>query len=165
MKQSHEAYLRRAVEVSKNAVAHGNLPFGCILVDRDGNIVMEQENLSLTTGKCTAHAETLLAERASVEHSPEYLWGCTLYTSAEPCCMCTGAIYWANIGAVSYAMSEEDLLALTGADEVNPTFSLPCREVFARGQKPVQVFGPFPSLAGEAAAVHTDVWNKNKTGG
>lgn len=165
MRQSHEAYLKRAIEVSKNAVAHGNLPFGCILVDADGNIVMEQENENLTTGKCTAHAETMLAERASVAYAPDYLWGCTLYTSAEPCCMCAGAIYWANIGAVGYAMAEADLLEMTGGDEVNPTFSLPCREVFARGQKPVQVAGPFPALAEEAAAAHRGVWDKDRTGG
>ena len=49
--------------------------------------------------------------------------------------MCAGAIYWANIGRVVYGMTERRLLELTGSNEQNPTFDLPCREVFSRGQK------------------------------
>lgn len=44
-----------------------------------------------------------------------------------------------NIGRVVYAMTEKDLLSLTGSDEQNPTFDLPCRDVFARGQKDIRV--------------------------
>ena len=59
--------------------------------------------------------------------------------------MCAGAMYWANIGTVVYAMTEKDLLALTGSDEQNPTFDLPCHEVFARGRKILLLcLGPFP---------------------
>lgn len=103
--------------------------------------------------------ETQLIERASMEYSKEFLWNCTLYTTAEPCAMCAGAMYWANIGTVVYAMTEKDLLALTGSDEQNPTFDLPCREVFARGQKDITVIGPFPELAPKVAEVHKDYWN------
>ncbi len=165
MYQTHEFYLQRAIEISREARAAGNTPFGALLVDKDGNIVLEQGNIEITAKRCTGHAECTLADRASHELDKEFLWGCTLYTTAEPCSMCSGAIYWANIGAVGYAMAEADLLEMTGGDEVNPTFSLPCREVFARGQKPVQVAGPFPALAEEAAAAHRGVWDKDRTGG
>ena len=120
---------------------------------------MEQENVEISTHKATGHAETQLIERASMEYSKEFLWNCTLYTTAEPCAMCAGAMYWANIGTVVYAMTEKDLLALTGSDEQNPTFDLPCREVFARGQKDITVIGPFPELAPKAAEVHKNYWN------
>ena len=150
--------MKRAIEVSRAARAAGNTPFGAILVDADGEIVLEQPNIEITEKRCTGHAETTLADRASHQFSKEYLWGCTLYTTAEPCCMCAGAIYWANIGRVVYAMTEERLLALTGSDEQNPTFNLPCREVFARGQKDIEVLGPFPALEAEAAEVHEGYW-------
>lgn len=159
MKQSHEYYLERCIEVSKHSREAGNTPFGAILVDAEGNILMEQENVEISTHKATGHAETQLIERASMEYSKEFLWNCTLYTTAEPCAMCAGAMYWANIGTVVYAMTEKDLLALTGSDEQNPTFDLPCREVFARGQKDITVIGPFPELAPKVAEVHKDYWN------
>ena len=138
----------------------GNTPFAALLVDKEGNILLEQMNVEITEHKCTGHAETQLAERASKLYDRDFLWDCTLYTTAEPCSMCAGAIYWANIGHVVYAMTEKDLLRLTGGDPQNPTFDLPCREVFAHGQKPIQVTGPFPELAPEAAKAHEGFWNK-----
>lgn len=158
--KSHEYYLKKAIEVSKRSREHGNTPFGAILVDQEGNILLEQENVEITDKKCTGHAETQVVERASVLYDKEFLWNCTLYTTAEPCAMCSGAIYWGNIGRVVYGMSEVDLLELTGDDPQNPTFSLPCREVFKRGQKKIEVIGPFPELVEEIAQVHRDYWKK-----
>ena len=70
--------------------------------------------------------------------------------------MCAGAIYWANIRRIVYALSELRLLKLTGASEENPTLSLPCREVFARGQRAVEIVGPL--LEDEAAKPHEGFW-------
>ena len=151
-------FLKRAIEISKASRAAGNTPFGALLTDAAGNILMEQQNIELTEHICTGHAETALAARASHTYTKEFLRTCTLYTTAEPCAMCAGAIYWAGIGRVVYAMSERRLLALTGNDDQNPTFDLPCREVFARGQRPVEVAGPFPELEQEAAQVHQGYW-------
>ncbi|MEG2733616.1 MAG: nucleoside deaminase, partial [Clostridium sp.] len=100
-----------------------------------------------------------LAARASHEFAKDYLWDCTLYTTAEPCAMCAGAIYWANIGRVVYGMTERRLLELTGSNEQNPTFDLPCREVFAKGQKQITVVGPIEEVEVEAAKVHEGYWN------
>lgn len=157
--QDHIHYLQRAVEVSRQAREHGNTPFGALLVDKEGNILMEQENIEISESLCTGHAETSLAARASKEYPKDFLWDCTLYTTAEPCAMCSGAIYWANIGRVVYGMTEQRLLELTGSNEQNPTFSLPCREVFARGQKDIQVVGPIPEVEAEAAEVHKGFWD------
>ncbi len=156
--RSHADYLRRAIEVSQSARDHGNTPFGALLVGADGNILLEQENVEVTERTCTGHAEAGLAARASQAYDKSFLWGCTLYTTAEPCAMCAGAVYWANIGRVVYAMTEVRLLELTGSDEQNPTFSLPCRTVFAAGQKDIAVLGPFPEVEDEAAAVHQGYW-------
>jgi len=157
--QSHEFYLKRCIEISRASRSGGNTPFGALLADEDGNIIMEQGNIEITEQICTGHAETTLAARASHEFTKDFLWTCTLYTTAEPCAMCAGAIYWANIGRVVYGMTEKRLLELTGSDEQNPTFSLPCREVFARGQKDIQVVGPIPAVEEEAAEIHRGYWN------
>lgn len=152
--------LKKAIQVSRRSRAAGNTPFGALLADKDGNVLLEQPNVEITDNKCTGHAETQTAEKASQLYSKDFLAQCTLYTTAEPCAMCAGAIYWAGIGRVVYGMSEKELLAQTGADPQNPTFDLPCREVFARGQKKIQVIGPFPELVEEIAEVHKDYWNK-----
>lgn len=157
--KSHEFYLKRCIEISKCARNSGNTPFGAILVDKEGKILIEQGNVEVTEKRCTGHAETALVEKASREYSKEFLWECTLYTSAEPCAMCSGAIYWANVGRVVFAMTEKQLLKLTGDDIQNPTFDLPCREVFSKGQKDIEIIGPFDSLAVEAAEVHKGYWN------
>lgn len=146
------AFLRRTIEVSRDSRSHGNTPFGAILVDEHKNIVLEQENVEITEHRCVAHAETMLADRASHEFDRDYLWQCTLYTSAEPCAMCAGAIYWANIGRVVFAM--------TGSSEQNPTMDMPARSIFASSQKDIEVIGPFPELIEEATAVHTGYWGE-----
>lgn len=154
------AFLRRTIEVSRDSRSHGNTLFGAILVDEHKNIVLEQENVEITEHRCIAHAETMLADRASHEFDRDYLWQCTLYTSAEPCAMCAGAIYWANIGRVVFAMTERDLLAMTGSSEQNPTMDMPARSIFASSQKDVEVIGLFPELIEEATAVHTGYWGE-----
>ena len=159
---SHEedvALLKRTIEVSRRSREHGNTPFGAILVSPEGEVLLEQENVEIDTHKCTGHAETQLMERASQQYDKAYLWDCSLYTSAEPCSMCSGAIYWGNVGRVVYAMTERRLLELTGSNEQNPTFDLPCRKIFAAGQKPIEVVGPFPELEAEAAVVHEGSWD------
>lgn len=160
MRKTDQEYLELAIALSKKSRESGNTPFAAILVNKEGKVVLEQMNVEITGHKCTGHAETQLAEAASKTFDRDYLWDCTLYSTAEPCAMCTGAIYWANIGRVVYAMTEEDLLRLTGGDPQNPTFNLPCRTVLAAGQKDIQVTGPFPELAPAAARVHEGYWNK-----
>lgn len=72
--------------------------------------------------------------------------------------MCAGATYWAGVGRVVYALSEARLLQLTGSDPENPTLSLPCRQVFASGQRPTQVIGPLHEDA--ASVAHEGFWRK-----
>ncbi|MFS7402905.1 nucleoside deaminase [Carnobacterium maltaromaticum] len=158
-RESHEFYLKRCIELSQSARDNGNTPFGALLVDAKGSILLEQENIEITEHICTGHAETSLAARASQKYDKDFLWECTLYTTAEPCAMCTGAIYWGNIGTIVFVMTEKRLLELTGDNDQNPTFNLPSSEIIARGQKDIQIIGPFPSVEVEAAAVHEGYWD------
>nr|WP_221401191.1 nucleoside deaminase [Paenibacillus phyllosphaerae] len=150
--------LKRCVELSIAARESGNTPFGALLAGPGGEILLEQGNIEITQSNCTGHAETTLMEAASAKYSKKELWACTLYTSAEPCAMCAGSIYWGNVGRVVYGISEKRLAELTGEDEQNPTLDLPCREVFARGNKPITVVGPFPEVEEEAVAAHEGYW-------
>jgi tRNA(Arg) A34 adenosine deaminase TadA len=148
--------MRRSFDVARRARAHGNHPFGALLVSATGEVLIEAENGFMPDRDMTAHAERLLATQASKQLSPNVLAGCTLYTSAEPCAMCAGAIYWTGIGRVVYGLAERRLKALTGDHAENPTLDLPCRTVFAAGQRRVEVVGPL--LEEEAAALHAGAW-------
>ena len=157
--QQDEHFLRHAIALSRQVRDSGKHPFAAIVVDADGNIVAEAGNDSLPPdGDPTRHAELVAAALAARRLSPAALAKATLYTSAEPCAMCAGAIYWCGIGRVVYALSEHALLGLTGDHPENPTFSLPCREVFTRGQRKIEVIGPL--LEDEAAAPHAGFWTR-----
>jgi tRNA(Arg) A34 adenosine deaminase TadA len=153
-----EELLRRTFDVARRAMDHGNHPFGAILVDAVGNVLMEAENGYLPSRDMTAHAERLLATRASTAYRPEFLGSCTLYSSAEPCAMCAGAAYWAGIGRVVYGLGERRLKEMTGNHPENPTLDVPCRVVLEGGQRRVEVVGPL--LEDEAAALHRLAWTQ-----
>jgi tRNA(Arg) A34 adenosine deaminase TadA len=151
-------FLRRSFEVARRALTHGNHPFGAILVGNDGQVLLEVENGYMPAHDGTAHAERLLATQACTTIDAAIRRRATVYSSAEPCAMCAGAIYWAGIGRLVYGLSEHRLRQLTGNHPENPTLDLPCREVFGRGQRSTEVVGPL--LEDEAAAVHAGVWDK-----
>jgi tRNA(Arg) A34 adenosine deaminase TadA len=149
-------HLRAANAIAQRALAAGHHPFGALLVGPDHEtVLMEQGNVDSVN-----HAEAVLARTAAAKWTPDELWRCTLYTTVEPCCMCAGTQYWANIGRVVYGMEERRLLELTGNHAENPTMDLPCREVFAHGQKDVRVVGPVPEVEAEIAALHIAFWQR-----
>ncbi|MGB8648627.1 MAG: nucleoside deaminase [Anaerolineae bacterium] len=149
-------FLRLAIQVAGRAREHGNHPFGAVLVGADGALLLEAENTVVTEQDVTGHAETNLVRLASRRYSRDFLAGCTLFTSTEPCAMCAGAIYWSNIGRVVFGLSEAGLARLTGHDPENPTLHLPCRELFARGRRTIEVVGP--ALEQQAEEVHHGFW-------
>jgi tRNA(Arg) A34 adenosine deaminase TadA len=146
--------LRQAITVAQQARAHGNHPFGAVLADEQGRVLLEAENTVNTARDCTGHAELNLMRAASWSFGPDVLAHCTLYTSTEPCPMCSGAIFWGGVGRVVYALSEEGLYALTGNSPHKLLLS--CRDVFARGARPIEVLGPV--LEEEARQVHVGFW-------
>jgi tRNA(Arg) A34 adenosine deaminase TadA len=150
-------HLHHANQIALQALAEGHHPFGAILVAPDNETVLDtQGNIDSVN-----HAEAVLARRAAQQFATDYLWQCTLYTTFEPCAMCAGTQYWANIGRVVYGASERTLLELTGDHAENPTLDLPCREVFSHGQKPIRVIGPFEELSAELVAPHQSFWQNH----
>lgn len=153
------AFLRRTIELADRAVREGNHPFGAVLVSAEGEVLLEAMN-SHSVDFGPGHAEANLAREAARRFNIETLRSATLYTSVEPCSMCAGTTYWAEIGAVVFGMTEHRLGRLTGDDPENPTQDLDCRTIFASGRRPVEVRGPFPELEDEIAAQHEAFWRK-----
>jgi len=152
---SDVAFLRRAIDLAARSRAGGNHPFGALLVAPGGRVV-EAMNSVVTESDPTGHAETNLVRLAAADLSSDEMHASTLYTSTEPCAMCSGAIYWAGIPRVVYALPEQSLAALVPAQDGEPTMDLPCRNVFAAGGRKVHVAGP--ALEDEAALVHDGFW-------
>ena len=147
-------HLRRAHAVAQVAVARGRHPFGAVLVAPDHEtVLLEQANVDIVN-----HAEAVLARVAAHRFEASYLWDCTLVTTVEPCAMCAGTQYWAHIGRLVFGLSERQLLAITGNHEENPTLDLPCREVFARGQKRIEVIGPVAQVQAQITELHRSFW-------
>ena len=148
--------LRSAIAIARRSREHGNHPFGAVLADASGRVVLEAENNVVTGPDCTGHAETNLMRLASKELSPAALARCTLYTSTEPCPMCAGAIYWGGVGRVVYALGQAGLYTLAGPG--GDRLVLACRDVrvSARGARPIEVIGP--ALEEEALQVHVGFW-------
>jgi tRNA(Arg) A34 adenosine deaminase TadA len=150
--------LREANAVARQALQQGHHPFGAVLVGPDHEtVLLAQGNLDAVN-----HAEAVLAREAAARWTPGELWRCTLYTTVEPCAMCAGTQYWAHIGRVVYGMSEARLLQITGDHPENPTLDLPCRELFARGQKPIEVIGPVGEVEDEIAELHLRFWQRTR---
>jgi len=151
-------HLRAANAIARRALGAGHHPFGALLIGADHEtVLLEQGNVDSVN-----HAEAVLAREAAARWTPAELWHCTLYTTVEPCCMCAGTQYWAHIGRVVYGMEERRLLELTGNHAENPTMDLPCRKVFAHGQKPIRVHGPVSEVEDEIAALHIAFWQRGR---
>src|SRR5215469_4458227 len=150
----HEQFIRRAIELAASARKNGNHPFGALLVDKAGHVILTAENTALTTHDPTRHAELNLVQLACAKISPDALSKAILYTSTEPCVMCCGAIHWARISSVVYGCSAKTLGGIVKSDD----FLFPCRETFRRTNQPsVLVIGPV--LEEEATVVHRGFWN------
>lgn len=120
----------------------------------DQQVLLEAENTVITERDVTGHAETNLVRLATRHFSPEQLATCTLYTSTEPCAMCAGAMHWANIGRMVFALSAARFYEFLGSppDELK----IDSRELFSRSQRPIEVVGPL--LEEEGLKVHEGFW-------
>ncbi len=150
----HGTFLREAIALSKSAVDHGNEPFGAVLV-KDGQVILRAENSVFSGRDMTNHAEMNLVKLAAQHCDPAFLIDCTLYSSTEPCAMCSGAIYWSGVGRVVFACSETRLGEIAGIG-----LNVPSRHVLQTGARVVEVFGP-TDLEDEAAEVHREFWPRH----
>lgn len=101
-------FMKEAIRLSRMAVEHGNEPFGAVLV-KDGVKVCSNENQIFTQHDYTCHAEIGLIRRYCSEAGISDLSEYTLYSSCEPCFMCSGALVWSRLGRLVYGASDLDL--------------------------------------------------------
>ncbi|KAK5688262.1 hypothetical protein LTS10_000240 [Elasticomyces elasticus] len=154
-----KAQVNSAIEaclvVQRRGVQMGKQPFAAVLIGPDNETVL----LSHSNLDHVNHAESSLARLASAHYTQAYLWQCTLYTTWEPCAMCVATCYWANIGRVVYAASEEQLVELTGTgNEKNMTMAMPCRKVLEGSQKNIEIIGPLEGLARRVIEESDEYW-------
>lgn len=152
-KQACEA-LRRVNSLAMEAKNDGKHPFAAALLAEDAETIL----LSACNVSTVKHAEIELVRKAAEIYDSEFLWSCTLVTNFEPCAMCTGAIYWANIGRIVYGVSETELIKLTGTHKENPTLKMPCREIIKAGAKQIKVSGPYDCVQDEILELHHNFW-------
>ena len=158
--------MRAAIAESVRAVQTGHMPFGGVVADPNGTIVMRGHNMcpagstrggSANNADPTRHAEMEIVRRTGLQVDASIRPLCTLYTSTEPCVMCAGAIYWSRIGRIVYGCSSEELSCYTGPGG----FDIPIDTIYSLGRpgtRQLQVQGPY--LSEEAMKVHIEsgVW-------
>lgn len=149
-------YMRLAIDWSCTARERGNRPFGAVIVAQDGQILAEAANQTGETGDCTAHAEIAAIRVASPQFNREVMAGATLYASGEPCVMCAGAIFWANIQRVVFGIDAARLRVFRAERPEQRDAELSCRDVFAAAPHPLRCIGPV--MVDEAGAPHVGFW-------
>ena len=111
----HKEFLIRAIRLAEDGIKNGGGPFGAVIV-LNGEIISEANNRVVISNNPTAHAEILAIQQASKVLGTHILADCTLYASCEPCPMCTGAIWWANIKRLVYGISLKESSKLFGKE-------------------------------------------------
>lgn len=115
---SDEEYMKIAIDLSAKAVEHGNEPFGAVLV-KDDRVVYTNENQIYTMHDPSFHGEAGLIRRFCAETGITDLHEYTMYSSCEPCFMCSGAMVWVKLGRLVYAASNNDLERILGNEGCN----------------------------------------------
>ena len=137
-------YLMQAIGWANVARERGNRPFGALIVSAAGEVLAEAYCNTGETGDCTGHAETNAVRLAGPRASREVLRDATLYSSAEPCVMCAGAIYWSNIRRVVFGIDAVSLRMYRGERPEQRDAELSCRVG--------------PALLEESSAPHRGFW-------
>lgn len=141
-------YFQRAIQLSKTALDTGNDGFGCVIVDQEGEIIVEQTNAVADENDPTAHDALTAIKKAYRQFGREKLSQSTLYATMEPCVMCMCAAYWAGLKAVKFIVSEQELNDLFGGG-----LEIHSREFAARSGSEMRIEGPFPRLHDDAMVV------------
>lgn len=149
--------LRAALEVALVSLEKGNLPFGCLLADVDGNILERGENTVVTSEDSIAHCENNLVHQLAGKYDAAFLATCTMYASTEPCPMCAAAIFWSGIGRIVYALDKNSYHTIAGTSNPAHIFNLSSADLLQHGGRKVIVEGP--SLVEESTAFYKKLYS------
>lgn len=143
----HEKLIEQSFVLAKQAVANGDHPFGALLTCND-EVILTAQNTVNSDGDFTRHAEMNLLHKAAKKYSRSELSNFTLYTSTEPCMMCSGAIYWSGIRKIVYGCSAQAL-----QDVTNDAFLVSCRDLLPTT---IEIIGPVHEQI--AKEIHKNFW-------
>ena len=133
-------HLRHAIAESRIARRRGDMPYGALLADAAGTVMLTAQNTQMSERDITGHAELNLLREASRRFGVAALRGCTVYASGEPCAMCAGAIYWSGVARVVFALGAATMQRLDPADSAA---QLPdCRAMLAGAWPHIEISGP-----------------------
>ncbi len=149
-------YLMQAIGWARMARERGNRPFGAIIVAEDGRVLAEAYCNTSETGDCTGHAEINAVRKVSAHISREVLAHATLYSSVEPCVMCAGAIFWANIRRVVYGIDADTLREFRAGRHIQLEPGISCHDIFAASPHKIECIGP--AMVEEASKPHQGYW-------
>ncbi|KAH8820852.1 cytidine deaminase-like protein [Xylogone sp. PMI_703] len=151
--------INAALTVQRRAVSFGKRPFGAVLLGPDNEtILLTHQSIDQVN-----HAESSVARLSYLQYPKEFLWTCTLVSTWEPCAMCTSTIYWAHIGRIIYAATNEQLATLTGpGNKENFTMKWHCRDVLEGAQKDVEIIGPVEGMDQVVVRESDIFWSKTR---
>ncbi|NUR93729.1 MAG: nucleoside deaminase [Kribbellaceae bacterium] len=132
-----EQFLRRAIALAAASRGAGDPPFGSLLVGPDGDVLAEDHNTTISEGNISYHPELKLAVWAAQHLTPEQAAATTMYTSCQPCPMCTGALARSGLGRVVYALSGEQLNGLKSTGDF-PAVPLEGPALYDEARVPVE---------------------------
>jgi tRNA(adenine34) deaminase len=144
----HEAHMREVFAIARRARPQGNRPFGALLVAANGAVLAAAENSQVSDEQVLAHAEMNLLLRAVKDFTPDVLASSTIYTSAEPCAMCAGAIFWSGVSRLVFGLRGDRLHELSGFSAQMLVAS--ARDIRARAGRQVEIVGPVFESEAEA---------------
>ena len=156
LSQIDTAFMRQANHWAQIARERGNRPFGAVVVSQAGEVLIEAYCNTTETGDCTGHAETNAVRQLSPKVSRDVLASSTLYSSAEPCVMCAGAIFWSGIGRVVFGIDAVRLRVFRGEVAEQKDAALSCRNVFDASPRAIQCIGPV--MLDECSVPHIGFW-------
>jgi tRNA(Arg) A34 adenosine deaminase TadA len=145
-------YLRRCVELAREALEAGDAPFGSVLVDARGKILKEDRNRTVSESDLSLHPEFTLADWAQKNLKPKERATCTVYTSGEHCPMCTSLHAYVGLGRIVYATSSQQLVQWRKDLGINAG---PVNPIAINDVAPsLTVDGPAPGLDQEVYRLH-----------
>jgi len=121
---THQHYMSEALKEARKAFDRDEVPIGAVVVCNQ-MVIARSHNLTETLNDVTAHAEMQAITSAAEYLGGKYLDQCTMYVSVEPCPMCAGALFWAQLGGLVYAAPDNK----RGFTVLNPKILHPKTEV------------------------------------
>lgn len=156
MDATHDELIAQTLDLAVAARDRGDHPFGALLAV-DGQVIRAARNRVVSDGDITAHAELTLIRKLERADELALLADGVVYSSCEPCPMCVGAMFWAGVRSVAYALSHERLNELA-----NPTdgpafgFEIGAAEIGGKASPAMHFLGP--EREEEAGLPHVGFW-------